>query len=110
MDDFGTGFSSLSYLRSFPFDRIKIDRSFVSEIAESKDCRSIVSAVAALGHSLGMTTTAEGIETYDQLQLVKAEGCTDLQGYYFSVPLPGNEIPGYLATRTAENLAGAAAG
>jgi diguanylate cyclase (GGDEF)-like protein len=110
MDDFGTGFSSLSYLRSFPFDRIKIDRSFVSEIAESKDCRSIVSAVAALGHSLGMTTTAEGIETFDQLQLVKAEGCTDLQGYYFSVPLPGVDIPHYLATRRSSGLAEAAAG
>lgn len=96
MDDFGTGFSSLSYLRSFPFDRIKIDRSFVSEITESKDCRSIVSAVAALGQSLGMTTTAEGIETFDQLQMVKAEGCTDLQGYYFSRPLPGADVPRFL--------------
>jgi diguanylate cyclase (GGDEF)-like protein len=96
MDDFGTGFSSLSYLRSFPFDRIKIDRSFVSEITESKDCRSIVSAVAALGNSLGMTTTAEGIETYEQLQLVKAQGCTDLQGYYFSKPLPPAEVSRFL--------------
>jgi diguanylate cyclase (GGDEF)-like protein len=110
MDDFGTGFSSLSYLRSFPFDRIKIDRSFVSEIAESKDCRSIVSAVAALGHSLGMTTTAEGIETLAQLELVKAEGCTDLQGYYFSVPLPGAEVQDYLAGRSAIKLAGVALG
>jgi len=99
MDDFGTGFSSLSYLRSFPFDRIKIDRSFVSDITESKDCRSIVSAVAALGHSLGMTTTAEGIETYDQLQMVKAEGCTDLQGYYFSEPMPRAEVFRFLAGR-----------
>lgn len=109
MDDFGTGFSSLSYLRSFPFDRIKIDRSFVSEIAESKDCRSIVSAVAALGHSLGMTTTAEGIETLAQLELVKAEGCTDLQGYYFSVPLPGAEVIKYLAGRSKSDLAEAVA-
>jgi diguanylate cyclase (GGDEF)-like protein len=101
MDDFGTGFSSLSYLRSFPFDRIKIDRSFVAEITEDKDCRSIVSAVAALGRSLGMTTTAEGIETLDQLQLVKAEGCTDLQGYYFSKPLPGEMVMDFLSARGA---------
>ena len=99
MDDFGTGFSSLSYLRSFPFDRIKIDRSFVAEILENKDCRSIVSAVAALGQSLGMTTTAEGIETYEQLELVRAQGCTDLQGYYFSKPLPPTEVSRFLAQR-----------
>jgi len=108
MDDFGTGFSSLSYLRSFPFDRIKIDRSFVSEIADNQECRSIVSAVAALGQSLGMTTTAEGIETFDQLQLVKAEGCTDLQGYYFSVPIPVEDVPRYLAGQGATKVAGAA--
>jgi diguanylate cyclase (GGDEF)-like protein len=108
MDDFGTGFSSLSYLRSFPFDRIKIDRSFVSEIAESKDCRSIVSAVAALGHSLGMTTTAEGIETYEQLQMVKAEGCTDLQGYYFSKPIPQGEIAHFLGQRALTSSRAAA--
>ena len=110
MDDFGTGFSSLSYLRSFPFDRIKIDRSFVSEITESKDCRSIVSAVAALGHSLGMTTTAEGIETYDQLQMVKAEGCTDLQGYYFSEPLPGADVVTFLASKDKRQTMPQAAG
>ena len=73
MDDFGTGFSSLSYLRSFPFDRIKIDRSFISEIASNRECQSIVRAVAALGQNLGMTTTAEGIETLEQLLLVRAQ-------------------------------------
>lgn len=96
MDDFGTGFSSLSYLRSFPFDRIKIDRSFISEIASNRECQSIVRAVAALGQNLGMTTTAEGIETLEQLLLVRAQGCTDLQGYYFSKPMPAADIPAYL--------------
>lgn len=96
MDDFGTGFSSLSSLRSFPFDRIKIDRSFVTDILENKDCLSIVGAVAALGASLGMTTTAEGIETAEQLDLVKQRGCTDLQGYYFSRPMPHSSIADYL--------------
>ena len=96
MDDFGTGFSSLSYLRSFPFDRIKIDRSFISEIASNRECQSIVRAVAALGQSLGMTTTAEGIETLEQLLLVKAQGCTDLQGFYFSRPMPAEAILAYL--------------
>jgi len=97
MDDFGTDFSSLSYLRSFPFDRIKIDRSFILEINDKKECLSIVNAVAALGQSLGMATTAEGIETAEQLLLVQAQGCTELQGYYFNVPLPPAEIDGFLA-------------
>jgi diguanylate cyclase (GGDEF)-like protein len=97
MDDFGTGFSSLSYLRSFPFSRIKIDRSFVSDIAGDKDCRAIVSAVAALGVSLGMATTAEGVETREQWDLVTKQGCTDVQGYLFSEPRPAGEVLNMLA-------------
>ena len=72
MDDFGTGYSSLSYLRTFPFDKIKIDRSFVREIAETDDSMAIVKAVAMLGASLGMTTTAEGVESEAELAFLKA--------------------------------------
>ncbi len=92
MDDFGTGYSSLSYLRSFPFDKIKIDRSFVQEIAETSDSVAIIHAVAALGASLGMTTTAEGVETAEQLEKIREHGCAEVQGYYFSRPIPNTEI------------------
>jgi diguanylate cyclase (GGDEF)-like protein/PAS domain S-box-containing protein len=92
MDDFGTGYSSLSYLRCFPFDKIKIDRSFVSELSERPDCVAIIRAVAGLGMSLGIATTAEGIETPEQLERVRAEGCTEVQGYLFSAPRPASEI------------------
>jgi EAL domain-containing protein (putative c-di-GMP-specific phosphodiesterase class I) len=92
MDDFGTGYSSLSYLRSFPFDKIKIDRSFVRELGEADDCVAIVGAVAGLGASLGMITTAEGVETSDQLRKVREQGCVEVQGYYFSRPRPHAEI------------------
>jgi diguanylate cyclase (GGDEF)-like protein len=93
MDDFGTGYSSLSYLRSFPFDKIKIDRSFVAELGQSNDCVAIVRAVTGLGSSLGMATTAEGVETEEQLDMLRAEGCTQVQGYLFSPPRPAAEIP-----------------
>ena len=88
LDDFGTGYSSLSYLRMFPFDKIKIDRSFVHELAKNADCAAIVSAVAGLGRSLRISTVAEGIETEDQLLLVRAAGCTHAQGYLFGRPCP----------------------
>ena len=92
MDDFGTGYSSLSYLRSFPFDKIKIDQSFVRDLVERPDSIAIISAVAGLGHSFGMTTTAEGVETQEQLDLMRAEGCTEVQGYFYSRPVPASEI------------------
>jgi diguanylate cyclase (GGDEF)-like protein/PAS domain S-box-containing protein len=92
MDDFGTGYSSLSYLRRFPFDKIKIDRSFIRDLARRDDSRSIVRAVTGLGSSLGMVTTAEGVETEEQLRLLRAEGCTQVQGYLFSPPKPLREI------------------
>jgi diguanylate cyclase (GGDEF)-like protein/PAS domain S-box-containing protein len=92
LDDFGTGYSSLSYLRMFPFDKIKIDRSFVHELAKSEHCASIVSAVAGLGRSLRIGTVAEGIETEDQLVLVRAAGCTHAQGYLFGKPCPAAEL------------------
>jgi diguanylate cyclase (GGDEF)-like protein len=92
MDDFGTGYSSLSYLRSFPFDKIKIDQTFVRDLIEKPDSIAIIRAVVGLGHSFGMTTTAEGVETQEQLNQVRAEGCTEVQGYFYSRPLPTNEI------------------
>src|SRR6185295_9382250 len=96
MDDFGTGYSSLSYLQSFPFDKIKIDRSFVKDIAEGAGSLNIVRAVAAMANGLGMTTTAEGVETKEQLDTVRAEGCTEMQGFLFSRPLPAGEVPEFL--------------
>ena len=92
MDDFGIGYSSLAYLRSFPFDKIKIDRTFVSEIMTSDDCAAIVRAVAGLGQSLGVATTAEGVETSAQREMVRKQGCTEMQGYYFSPPRPASDI------------------
>lgn len=92
MDDFGTGYSSLSYLRSFPFDKIKIDRSFVHELASRADSMAIVRAVTGLGKSLGISTTAEGVETNEQLALLRSEGCTEVQGYLFNPPRPAAEV------------------
>ncbi|WP_234679485.1 bifunctional diguanylate cyclase/phosphodiesterase [Bradyrhizobium monzae] len=92
LDDFGTGYSSLSYLRSFPFDKIKIDRSFVSELATREDSVAIIRAVTGLGRSLGIITTAEGVENDAQLELLRREGCTQAQGYLFSMPRPASEV------------------
>jgi diguanylate cyclase (GGDEF)-like protein len=97
MDDFGTGYSSLSYLRSFPFDKIKIDQSFVRDMCLHDDSGAIVRAVAGLGKNLGMATTAEGVETNEQLGRLREEGCTEVQGYLFSRPLPASEVPRLLA-------------
>jgi diguanylate cyclase (GGDEF)-like protein len=99
MDDFGTGYSSLSYLRRFPFDKIKIDRSFVRDMSQHEDSIAIVRAVAALGKSLGMTTTAEGVETAEQLERVRSEGCTEVQGFFFGPACPPAEVRRLLATR-----------
>jgi len=90
MDDFGTGYSSLSYLRSFPFDKIKIDRAFINDLANGND--SIVQAIITLANSLNMTTTAEGVETEQQAQALRAMGCIEMQGYLFSRPKPAAEI------------------
>jgi diguanylate cyclase (GGDEF)-like protein/PAS domain S-box-containing protein len=92
MDDFGTGYSSLSYLRSFPFDKIKIDRSFVKDLADRSDCVAIVRAISGLGRSLNITTTAEGVETMDQLDWLRAEGCNEVQGFLFSAAKPAAEV------------------
>jgi len=98
MDDFGTGYSSLSYLRGFPFDKIKIDRSFVRDLIEKPDSIAIIRAVTGLGQSFGMTTTAEGVETQQQLDQMRAEGCTEAQGYFYGKPMPANEIAQLLSS------------
>ena len=97
MDDFGTGYSSLSYLRSFAFDKIKIDKSFIRDLSTSESSVAIVRAVCGLARSFGASTTAEGVETESQLAQIRAEGCTEVQGYIFSRPLPADEIPALLA-------------
>ena len=92
LDDFGTGYSSLSYLRSFPFDKIKIDQSFVRDISNRRDCVAIVRAVADLAQTLSMRTVAEGVETLDHLERVRAAGCDEVQGYFFSRPVPASDV------------------
>jgi diguanylate cyclase (GGDEF)-like protein len=96
MDDFGTGYSSLSYLRSFPFDKIKIDRSFICDIADKDESGAIVQAVTSLASRLNMATTAEGVETEAQLQIVERLGCTEMQGYLYSRPVPAAKLAGLL--------------
>jgi diguanylate cyclase (GGDEF)-like protein len=97
MDDFGTGYSSLSYLRSFPFDKIKIDQSFVHDLVKNPDSIAIIRAVTGLGTSFGMATTAEGVETQAQLDQMRAEGCTEVQGYFYGRPTPAGEVAEVLA-------------
>jgi diguanylate cyclase (GGDEF)-like protein/PAS domain S-box-containing protein len=92
MDDFGTGYSSLGYLRSFPFDKIKIDQSFIHDLPTKGDSVAIVRAVVGLGSSLGITTTAEGVETKEQLASLTSEGCNEVQGFFFSPPRPAAEV------------------
>jgi diguanylate cyclase (GGDEF)-like protein len=95
MDDFGTGYSSLGYLRSFPFDKIKIDRSFVSGKCSTAESEAIIRAIAELGTTLGIETTAEGIETTQQMELVRRAGCTEGQGYLIGRPRPISELLGF---------------
>jgi diguanylate cyclase (GGDEF)-like protein/PAS domain S-box-containing protein len=107
LDDFGTGYSSLSYLAKFPFDTIKIDRSFIRDIAHDENSAAIVQAVATMAQKLGMTTVAEGIETNDQRQKVRELGCTEMQGYLFSPPRPVEELSALIAA-SVEHAASAA--
>ena len=99
LDDFGTGYSSLSYLRSFPFDKIKIDRSFIQDLSNGAEPLAIVNAVAGLAKCLNMTSTAEGVETAQQMETLQAIGCTEMQGYLFSRPRPAHEIRQFFTQR-----------
>ncbi|GAA0484788.1 hypothetical protein GCM10009096_29290 [Parasphingorhabdus litoris] len=104
LDDFGTGYSSLNYLRSFPFDKIKIDRCFVDEVDSREDCRAIIRAVTGLASSLGMVTTAEGVERSDQLSQLKEEGCMQVQGYLFSKAVPAVHVEGRVADSATSEM------
>ncbi|WP_230292012.1 bifunctional diguanylate cyclase/phosphodiesterase [Croceicoccus sp. Ery5] len=92
LDDFGTGYSSLNYLRSFPFDKIKIDKCFVADLEKREDCQAIIRAVTSLAGTLGMDTVAEGVEREEQLEWLRAAGCTEVQGYYISYPFNVEEL------------------
>jgi EAL domain-containing protein (putative c-di-GMP-specific phosphodiesterase class I) len=98
LDDFGTGYSSLNYLRQFPFHKIKIDQSFIRDLGEKGDARPIIGAVASLGAGLDKIVVAEGIETEEQMALVRAQGCHEGQGHYFGRPMSGEAIRARLAS------------
>jgi len=103
IDDFGTGYSSLAYLRQFPIDKLKIDRAFVKDIPHGDD-GTLASSITLLGHVLGMKVVAEGIETEEQLRLLKEQGCDEYQGFYFSKPLPSKEITELLLQHKTESV------
>lgn len=107
LDDFGTGYSSLSQLVMFPFDKIKIDKSFIQNLTKRADCAAIISATLTLAHSLSIETTAEGVETADQCRLLRLAGVTSLQGYLFKRPVPASEIDfdGVYGSPTMEDAA-----
>ena len=97
MDDFGTGYSSLSYLRSFPLDKIKIDRAFVKDLGVTAASDVIIRSVIDIARTLEMTTTAEGVETREQFERLAALGCTEAQGYYLSKAVPVSQVPDLIA-------------
>jgi EAL domain-containing protein (putative c-di-GMP-specific phosphodiesterase class I) len=92
MDDFGRGYCSLSYLRSFPFNKLKIDRALVADMERSRETQAMVESIVALGNSLGMVTVAEGIENRMQLDTVRAFGCAEAQGFYFNTAITDEEV------------------
>ena len=100
IDDFGTGYSSLSYLKRFAVDRLKIDQSFVRDMTHNYDDAEIAQAIINLGHTLGLEIVSEGVETKEQLELLKKQGCDIIQGYFISKPMPADDLPEFLRTKT----------
>ena len=103
IDDFGTGYSSLSYLRRFPINQLKIDRSFVNELAVNSDDAAIIAAIASLARSLSLEVVAEGVETAKQARMLAQQGCYIMQGYFFSKPVPAGELTQMIAEGAAFN-------
>ncbi len=99
LDDFGTGYSSLSYLRRFPFDKVKIDRSFVQGQTDDPGMRVILEAILGMCHNLGLPTIGEGIETQEQLDLLRDRGCTEVQGYLLGRPMPRDKIQDFINSK-----------
>jgi EAL domain-containing protein (putative c-di-GMP-specific phosphodiesterase class I) len=99
LDDFGTGYSSLAYLKRFPLSSVKIDRAFVTDITTNTGDAAIAKAIIAMGHSLQLNVIAEGVETAEQLQLLRKSGCDQIQGFYFSRPVTADEFGGMLRAR-----------
>ena len=104
MDDFGTGYSSLGYLTSFPFSKIKIDRSFIAGLANKKESRAVVRAIADMARNLNMRVIAEGVETAEQREQARTLGCTDIQGYLISVPRPAAEVHQLLVSHAEDKV------
>jgi EAL domain-containing protein (putative c-di-GMP-specific phosphodiesterase class I) len=101
LDDFGTGYSSLNYLTKFPFDRIKIDKSFIVDLTNRSECSAIVAAIIGVAGSIGMTTTAEGVETPEQYELLRLAGCDEMQGFLFGRPRPVSDLLASFQNSTA---------
>jgi EAL domain-containing protein (putative c-di-GMP-specific phosphodiesterase class I) len=104
VDDFGTGYSSFSYLRRFPLDALKVDRSFIAEIGAGSDNATILSALINIGKSLKHRVVAEGVETLEQVDFLRRQGCSEAQGYYFSHPVPAAKFSEFLETGMRETL------
>ena len=103
MDDFGTGYSSLSYLKKFPIDTIKIDRSFIADIATDSDDVEIIKAIITMGQSLNRKIIAEGVETAEQLLILKKYQCDEIQGYVFGRPMPGDSLAEFFKNEALEH-------
>jgi EAL domain-containing protein (putative c-di-GMP-specific phosphodiesterase class I) len=103
LDDFGTHYSSLDHLKNFPFDTIKIDKAFIKDIETDEKCQTIVRFVIALAHGLGMSVTAEGVETEGQALWLEKEGCDQMQGYLFGAPMPASEIGEFLRQQSVQS-------
>jgi len=101
MDDFGTGYSSLSYLKRFPISSLKIDRTFIADVLSNPDDAEIIRAIIAMAHRMKLNVVAEGVETAEQLEFLRREGCNEAQGYYFARPMPGEEFSRWFQTRSA---------